>query len=84
MAPVVVLSLGLMIVAAAVAALAGLRLWRVASAFTTDAKATLDRVAPLTEELREGVAVTTTEVEALRQSVQRLQTARDNRKRRQR
>ena len=81
MAPVVVLALALMVVAVAVAALAGLRLWRTASAFTAGIEATLDRVGPLTEELREGGAVAATEVEALQQSVQRLQSARNDRKR---
>lgn len=66
---------------AAVLVLAGVQLWRAVGKLTRVAGDVRERLAPLTQELQDELAVTTTESSALQQTVESWQRERDTRRR---
>lgn len=81
---VVVLALAVMVMAVSVTLVAGLQLWRAFSRLSHSARTTADRVRPLAHELQQGTAVTTAELEALTESMERLTASRRGRSRKSR
>lgn len=67
--------------AAAVLVLAGVQLWRAVAKLARVAGDVQDRLAPLTQELQDEIAVTTTESAALQQTVEAWQQERQARRR---
>ena len=77
----VILSLALAVMAVAVLVLTGIQLVRAVKRLLTAAKAVNDRLAPLTRELQNEIAVTGAEAAALQQTVDAFQRSRQERKR---
>lgn len=77
----VILSLALAVMAVAVLVLAGLQLWRAVQRLMASAKGVTERLAPLTRELQEELAVTGNEAQALQQTVEVFVRAREARHR---
>lgn len=77
----VILALAVAVMVAAVLVLTGVQLFRAVQRLLTAAKAVNDRLAPLTRELQNEIAVTGTEAAALQQTVDAFQRSRQERKR---
>lgn len=77
----VILSLAVAVMVAAVLVLAGVQLWRAVGRLTRVAGDVRDRLAPLTQELQDELAVTTTESAALQETVDAWRHERDTRRR---
>lgn len=78
----VILSLAVAVVVAAVLVLAGVQLWRAVGKLRRVAGEVGERLAPLTQELQDEIAVTTTESAALQETVGGWQRERELRRRR--
>lgn len=77
----VILSLAVAVMVAAVLVLAGIQLGRAVGRLTRVAGDVQERLAPLTQELQDELAVTTTESAALQQTVEAWQRERQTRRR---
>jgi Sec-independent protein translocase protein TatA len=77
----VILSLAVAVVVAAVLVLAGLQLWRAVGRLTRVAGEVRDKLAPLTQELQDEIAVTANESAALQETVGVWQRERELRRR---
>jgi hypothetical protein len=82
--PIVVLALALMVMALGSTFVAGLALQRVTRGLSRHARADVDRIRSLADELQQNAMVTTAEVETLTESVERLIASRKRRSRRSR
>lgn len=77
----VILSLALAVMAVAVLVLTGIQLFRAVKRLLAAAKAVSERLAPLTRELQDEVAITGNEAAALQRTVEAFQRSRQERKR---
>jgi hypothetical protein len=82
MATMVVLAVALMVMVTGVAVVAALQLKRAAGRFTGCVHATAGRLQPLVDEITGGIATTTTEMQSLQRSAERMKQARRGRTRR--